>query len=111
PLAPTNLPANIALPGQIWHNQITTNSKKERKQMDWLWFIIIGILAGWLAGKIMKGSGFGLIGDLIVGVLGALLGGWLLGALGVSFGGLFGSLLTALIGALVLLWVIRLIRR
>jgi len=80
--------------------------------MDIILFIVIGIVAGWLAGKIMKGSGFGLIGDLIVGVIGAFLGGWLFGVLGLSIGsGLIGSLITALIGAIVLLFIIRLIKR
>ena len=74
-----------------------------------LW-IVIGIIAGWAAGKIMKGKGFGLIGDLIVGVVGAFLGGWLFGLLHISIGGgIIGSLITAVIGALVLLFVIRLI--
>jgi uncharacterized membrane protein YeaQ/YmgE (transglycosylase-associated protein family) len=77
-----------------------------------IWFLIIGIAAGWLAGRIMRGGGFGLVGDLVVGVIGALLGGWLFGVLGISAGGgLIGSLIVALIGALVLLWLLRLIRR
>ncbi len=74
-----------------------------------LW-IVIGIIAGWLAGKIMKGKGFGLIGDLIIGVIGAFLGGWLFGLLHISLGaGIIGSLITAVVGALVLLFVVRLI--
>ncbi len=74
-----------------------------------LW-IVIGIVAGWLAGKIMKGKGFGLIGDLIIGVVGAFLGGWLFGLLHISIGaGIVGSLITAVVGALVLLFVVRLI--
>ncbi|MCL4530138.1 MAG: GlsB/YeaQ/YmgE family stress response membrane protein [Chloroflexi bacterium] len=78
--------------------------------MDIILWIVIGIVAGWLAGKIMKGKGFGLIGDLIVGVVGAFLGGWLFGLLHISIGlGIIGSLITALIGALVLLFVLRLI--
>lgn len=78
-----------------------------------IWFLIIGIAAGWLAGKIMRGGGFGLVGDLVVGVIGALLGGWLFGVLGISTGGLglLGSLIVALVGALILLWLIRLIKR
>jgi uncharacterized membrane protein YeaQ/YmgE (transglycosylase-associated protein family) len=69
---------------------------------------LIGLAAGWLAGKIMKG-GFGLIGDLIVGVIGALLGGFLFGLLGISAAGLLGSLITATIGAIVLIWLLRMI--
>lgn len=74
-------------------------------------FLAIGLAAGWLAGKIMKGRGFGLIGDLIVGVIGALLGGWLFNLLGISFGGLVGSFVTALVGAIILLLLLRLIKR
>ena len=78
--------------------------------MNIILWIVVGIIAGWLAGKIMKGKGFGLIGDLIVGVIGAFLGGWLFGLLHISIGaGIIGSLITALIGALVLLFVLRLI--
>lgn len=79
--------------------------------LAWMLFPIIGIVAGWLAGKIMKGGGFGLIGDLVVGVVGAILGGWLFGLLGIEFGGISGRLITALVGAIVLLCVIRLIKK
>ena len=74
-------------------------------------FLAIGLAAGWLAGKIMKGRGFGLLGDLIIGVIGALLGGWLFNLLGISFGGTIGSFVTALVGAIVLLFLLRLIKR
>jgi uncharacterized membrane protein YeaQ/YmgE (transglycosylase-associated protein family) len=73
--------------------------------------MIIGIAAGWLAGQIMKGGGFGLAGDLVVGVIGALLGGFLFGLLGITSAGLFGSLVTATIGAIVLILLLRLLRR
>jgi uncharacterized membrane protein YeaQ/YmgE (transglycosylase-associated protein family) len=79
--------------------------------MDIIWFLIIGIVAGWLAGKIMRGGGFGLIGDLVVGVIGALLGGFLFGMLGLSASGLIGSLVTATVGAIVLLFLIHLVKR
>lgn len=80
--------------------------------MEILWFCLIGLAAGWLAGVLMKGGGFGVVGDLIVGVIGALLGGWLLGKLGVHIGGgLLGSLVVATLGAIVLLLLLRLIRR
>lgn len=75
-------------------------------------FLIVGALAGWLAGVIVRGFGFGLLGNIIVGIIGAFLGGWLFRALGVSLGaGLVGVFLTALIGAVVLLFLISLIRR
>lgn len=76
-----------------------------------LLFLLIGLVAGWLAGKMMRGSGFGLFGDLVIGVIGSYLGGWLFGLLGLSAGGIIGSLVTALVGAIVLLWLIRLIKK
>ena len=79
--------------------------------MQFLWFILIGIAAGWLAGQVMKGGGFGLVGDLIVGVIGALLGGFLFGLLGISASGLLGSLVTATVGAVVLIALLRVIKK
>ncbi|ABL66001.1 MAG: GlsB/YeaQ/YmgE family stress response membrane protein [Chlorobiaceae bacterium] len=79
--------------------------------MNLLWFLLIGIAAGWLAGQIMKGGGFGLVGDMIVGVIGALLGGFLFGLLGIWTTGLLGSLIMATIGAIVLIVLLRYIRR
>jgi uncharacterized membrane protein YeaQ/YmgE (transglycosylase-associated protein family) len=76
-----------------------------------LWFLIIGLIAGWLAGKIMKGSGYGVIGDLVIGIVGAFIGGWVFGLLGIATYGLVGSLVTALIGALLLIFIIRMIKR
>jgi uncharacterized membrane protein YeaQ/YmgE (transglycosylase-associated protein family) len=79
--------------------------------MDLLWFILIGIAAGWLAGQIMKGGGYGLVVDLIIGVIGAILGGFLFGLLGLSATGLLGRLITATVGAIVLILLLRLIKR
>ena len=80
--------------------------------MEFVWFILIGLAAGWLAGQVMKGGGFGLLGDIVVGVIGALLGGFLFRTLGVSAGGgLLGSLIIATIGAIVLLLVLRLVKK
>ena len=76
-----------------------------------LWFLLTGIAAGWLAGQLMKGGGFGLVGDLIVGVIGAFIGGWLFTALGISAGGLLGSLIMATLGAVVLIFLFRLVKR
>jgi uncharacterized membrane protein YeaQ/YmgE (transglycosylase-associated protein family) len=72
-----------------------------------LWFLIIGIIAGWLAGKIIKGGGFGLIGDLVVGVVGSFIGGYLFRVIGFSAHGTIGEIIMATIGAVVLLWVMR----
>jgi uncharacterized membrane protein YeaQ/YmgE (transglycosylase-associated protein family) len=77
-----------------------------------LWFLLIGAAAGWLAGLLMKGRGFGVIGNILVGVVGSVLGGWLFRALNFwPGGGLVGALFTAFAGAVVLLFVISLIRR
>jgi len=79
---------------------------------EFLWFILIGLVAGWLAGALVKGGGFGVIGDIVVGVLGALFGGWLFRQLGVSTGGGLGwAILVATVGAIVLIVLLRLIRR
>jgi uncharacterized membrane protein YeaQ/YmgE (transglycosylase-associated protein family) len=79
--------------------------------MNFIWYILIGLCAGWLAGQLVKGGGFGVVGDIVVGVIGALLGGYLFSLLGVSTGGgLLGSLVVATIGAIVLLFGIRLVK-
>lgn len=75
-------------------------------------FLLIGGVAGWLAGLIMKGGGFGILGNIIAGVIGAVLGGWLFGLLGISVGGQWlGSLVTATAGAVILLFAIGFIRK
>ncbi len=79
--------------------------------MDILWFLLVGLIAGWLAGKIMKGGGYGLVGDLIVGVIGAILGGYLFSWVGISMGGLAGSIITALVGAIIFIYLLRILRR
>jgi uncharacterized membrane protein YeaQ/YmgE (transglycosylase-associated protein family) len=74
--------------------------------------ILVGLVAGWLAGKLIDGTGFGLIGDIIVGVIGAFIGNWLLAALGLFIGmGLIGAIISATIGAVVLLIVIKMIKK
>ena len=75
-----------------------------------IWTIIVGIIAGFLAGKIMKGSGYGVLMDLVLGLLGGLLGGFLAGSLGLGGGGLIWSILIATIGAIILVWLVRLIQ-
>jgi uncharacterized membrane protein YeaQ/YmgE (transglycosylase-associated protein family) len=74
-------------------------------------FLLIGAVAGWLAGVIMKGGGYGLVGDIIVGVIGSLIGGWLFGLLGIAAGGLIGSIIAAVVGAIILIAILRLIKR
>lgn len=75
--------------------------------MGFIWSIIIGIVAGYLAGKIMRGGGFGVIVNLILGIIGGVLGGWVFSLLGISAGGILGSLITSTVGAILLLWSAR----
>jgi uncharacterized membrane protein YeaQ/YmgE (transglycosylase-associated protein family) len=80
--------------------------------MNVLWFLLVGVIAGWLAGLLVKGGGFGLVGDLVVGIVGALIGGLLFSGLaGVAGGGLLGSILVATLGAVILLVVLRVLKR
>jgi len=80
--------------------------------VEFIWFILIGLVAGWLAGQLVKGGGFGVVGDIVVGVIGALLGGFLFSTMGVSAGGsLLGSIIVATIGAVILIFILRLIKR
>jgi uncharacterized membrane protein YeaQ/YmgE (transglycosylase-associated protein family) len=75
-------------------------------------WLIIGAIAGWLAGLLVKGGGFGLLGDIVIGIIGAFIGGWLIGMLHISIGfGFIDSILTATLGAVVLLLLVRLIKR
>ncbi|KAB2960953.1 MAG: GlsB/YeaQ/YmgE family stress response membrane protein [Thermoanaerobaculia bacterium] len=79
--------------------------------MEIIWFLLIGLAAGWLAGMLVKGGGFGLIGDMIVGIIGALLGGFLFRLLGIVTTGLLGTLIMATVGAVVLIVLLRVIKR
>ena len=75
-------------------------------------WLVIGAIAGWLAGSLVKGGGFGLLGDIVVGIVGAFVGGWLAGVLHIHIGsGMISSIITATIGAVILIVVLRLVRR
>ena len=75
-------------------------------------WLVIGVVAGWLAGVLVKGGGFGLIGDIVVGIIGAFLGGWLAGVFHIHVGGgWISTILTAAAGAIVLLIILRAVRR
>ncbi|MBC7830533.1 MAG: GlsB/YeaQ/YmgE family stress response membrane protein [Hyphomicrobium sp.] len=73
--------------------------------------LLIGAIAGWLAGTLVKGYGFGLVGNIVIGVIGAFIGAWLLPQFGLWEGGLIGSIISATIGAIILLLLIGLVRR
>ncbi len=74
-------------------------------------FLVIGVVAGYLAGKIMKGAGFGLVGDLVIGVIGSFIGVWIFGLLGIMTWGILGLLVASVVGALLLLYVARLAKK
>jgi uncharacterized membrane protein YeaQ/YmgE (transglycosylase-associated protein family) len=77
-----------------------------------VWWIIVGLIAGWLAGKIMRGSGYGVIGDILLGIIGAIVGSWLLGFLHIGLrGGFLTTILVATLGAVVLVAIARLLKR
>ncbi len=86
--------------------------QKETSNMSFLEWIVVGLIAGWLAGKVMKGGGYGVIVDIILGILGGILGGWIFGMLGIwPGGGIIGSLIVAFIGAVILVWITRLLKK
>jgi uncharacterized membrane protein YeaQ/YmgE (transglycosylase-associated protein family) len=77
-----------------------------------LYWIIVGLIAGWLAGLVMKGGGYGIIVDILLGILGGWLGGWIFGRLGIwPAGGMIGSIVVAFVGAVILVWITRLLKK
>jgi uncharacterized membrane protein YeaQ/YmgE (transglycosylase-associated protein family) len=80
--------------------------------MGFIEWILVGLIAGWLAGKVMRGGGYGVLVDIILGILGGLLGGWLFGELGIwPAGGAIGAIIVAFVGAVILVGITRLIKR
>jgi len=79
--------------------------------VQFIWFIIIGGVAGWLAGLFLKGRGFGILGNIVVGIIGAIVGGLLFGLLGIQATNIIGSLVTAFVGAVVFLAIVAAIRK
>jgi uncharacterized membrane protein YeaQ/YmgE (transglycosylase-associated protein family) len=77
----------------------------------WIGWIVIGGIAGWLAGKLMKGGGFGIVVNVLLGIVGSVVGGWLFGLAGITAGGIVGSLASATVGAIVLLAIVGLFNR
>ena len=73
--------------------------------MGFIWYIVIGIVAGFLAGKVMRGGGFGLIINLLLGILGGVLGGWVFALFGLAASGLLGSLITSTVASVHVLWI------
>ncbi|MCG8450999.1 MAG: GlsB/YeaQ/YmgE family stress response membrane protein [Pirellulales bacterium] len=79
--------------------------------MNIVYFLLVGLVAGWLAGKFMGTSGYGLMGDLVLGVIGAVVGGFVFGLLGLAAVGLLGKLVTATVGAILFIALLRVIKR
>jgi uncharacterized membrane protein YeaQ/YmgE (transglycosylase-associated protein family) len=76
-----------------------------------IYWILVGLIAGWLAGKVMKGGGYGVVADIVLGILGGILGGWVFGLLGLYAGGLIGSIVVAFVGAVILVWITRKVKK
>jgi uncharacterized membrane protein YeaQ/YmgE (transglycosylase-associated protein family) len=76
-----------------------------------IWWILVGLIAGFLAGKVMKGGGFGVVMDIVVGIAGAIIGGFVLGLAGIHAGGLIGSIVVAFVGAVILIWIVRQLKK
>ena len=77
-----------------------------------IYWLVVGLIAGWLAGLVMKGGGYGIIVDILLGIVGGWLGGWLFGRLGIwPAGGMIGSIIVAFVGAVILIWITRLLKK
>jgi uncharacterized membrane protein YeaQ/YmgE (transglycosylase-associated protein family) len=80
--------------------------------MGFITWIVVGLIAGWLAGQVMKGGGYGVLVDIILGILGGVLGGWVFGLLGIwPGGGILGAIIVSFVGAVILVAVTRLLKR
>src|ERR1700694_2944000 len=80
--------------------------------MGLIYWIVVGLIAGWLAGKVMKGGGYGVLVDIILGILGGIIGGWVFGMLGIwPGGGMIGYIIVAFVGAVILVWITRLLKK
>ncbi|MCX5786954.1 MAG: GlsB/YeaQ/YmgE family stress response membrane protein [Elusimicrobia bacterium] len=80
--------------------------------MGLFYFLVVGLIAGWLTGQVMKGGGYGVIVDIVLGILGGVVGGWIFGLLGIwPGGGIIGAIIVAFIGAVVLVWGVRQIKK
>jgi|SRR5215469_8122991 len=96
----------------VWHRHPSLFQSLEDDAMGFVIWIVVGLIAGWLAGQFMKGGGYGVVVDIILGLLGGVVGGWLFGLLGVGVGGgMIGSIVVAFIGAVILVGITRVLKR
>jgi uncharacterized membrane protein YeaQ/YmgE (transglycosylase-associated protein family) len=99
-------------PGEVYISVGPLKAAPRRIVMGFLAWIVVGLIAGWLAGQVMKGGGYGVIVDIILGILGGLVGGWIFGMLGIwPAGGMIGSIIVAFVGAVILVWITRLLKK
>jgi uncharacterized membrane protein YeaQ/YmgE (transglycosylase-associated protein family) len=89
------------------HTGPSSAIQRKKDNMGFLYWIIVGLIAGWLAGKVMKGEGYGVLVDIILGILGAVVGGWVFSLLGFHAGGLIATIIVAFVGAVILVWIVR----
>src|SRR5450755_1907984 len=95
-----------------WRTLVQLKSKFRRKLMGFIVWILVGLIAGWLAGQVMKGGGYGVLVDILLGIVGGLVGGWIFGLLGIwPGGGMIGSIIVAFVGAVILVGLTRLVKR
>src|SRR6187455_725328 len=86
--------------------------QRHTRSFNVVWALVVGLITGWLAGQVVKGTGFGLVADIAIGIVGALIGGWLLPRLGIHLGsGIVPAIIGATIGAIILLLILRLVYR
>ena len=105
--------AALIVHGALWVAMKTTGPVHDRslRMARLIWWAVVGLIAGWAAGRIMKGGGYGVVMDIVLGIIGAVVGGWLLGVLGIHAGGFIGTILVAILGAVVLIWITRLLKK
>jgi uncharacterized membrane protein YeaQ/YmgE (transglycosylase-associated protein family) len=109
----------IERPGVIFSDGPGRSSRKfrpgvaaRRRSVGFIAWIVVGLIAGWLAGLVMKGRGYGVLVDIILGILGGIVGGWVFGLLGIwPGGGILGSIIVAFVGAVILVWITRLLKK
>ena len=76
-----------------------------------IWAVVIGLIAGWLAGKVMKGRGYGLLMDIVLGIVGGVIGRFVFGLLGLSSWNVIGSIIVSFVGAVILIWLVRQLKK
>jgi uncharacterized membrane protein YeaQ/YmgE (transglycosylase-associated protein family) len=88
------------------------SEEKETEKMGLIYWIVVGLIAGWLAGKVMRGGGYGVLADTVLGMVGGIVGGWIFRVVGIWPGeGIIGAIIVAFIGAGILVWISRLLKR